>query len=319
MFGKPQLSAVSRNASSPPPLSKASHFISKLRAVLAAASKRIGNINSAIAKTFNTTRETVFRFEVGGLFAFGFTMMQIGEWAASVACWVALAIILFVKALAWSGIKGQRVWTVFLRGLFCVFSIAVSVLLITVTYLRKPETEPWSNLQKLLVYKTIPPPRPKSPQPEAPLTLESLFKSDFPNVMKFTISADPTVFDDGERVTVTSQEYADFPARSSFIGYYIPYTPLTFRVCARLANSSKELLGAFTKRISMQTFDASATKLTDLTFSGRDFIYHEWPLTLQQKSTLVDYYTSKHLAVEFRGIDYLRDQTLSRNQKALKQ
>jgi len=150
----------------------------------------------------------------------------------------------------------------------------------------------------------------------APVTLESLFKSDFPNLMKITKTAEPTTFENGDSVVVTSQEYADFAARSSFLGHYIPATPLTFRVCVRLANSSYILLDSINKGMGIQTFDASGTTLKDLKFSGRVFIYHEWPLTLRQKSTLVDYYASKHLAVEFRGIDYLQNEEMARKLQA---
>lgn len=153
---------------------------------------------------------------------------------------------------------------------------------------------------------------------EPQITLESLFKTDFPNVMKLTTNTDPVIFEDGERVTVVAQEYLDFPSRSSFVGYYVPPTPLTFRVCVRLANSVNVMLDHFKHNYPMQTFDPGGdiTSLEELQFSGRVFVYHMWPMTLQQKADLVIYFKSKDLAVEFRSIDYLQQQVIARQQQA---
>jgi hypothetical protein len=155
---------------------------------------------------------------------------------------------------------------------------------------------------------------------EPPITLESLFKSDFPNVMKLTTNTDPIVFENGARVAVVAQEYMDFPSRSSFVGYYIPPTSLTFRTCVRLANSVNVLLDHFKHTYPMQTFDQGGdiTSLDDIQFSGRVFIYHMWPMTLTQKATLVDYFKSKDLAVEFRSMDYLQQQVIARKAQQTK-
>jgi hypothetical protein len=47
------------------------------------------------------------------------------------------------------------------------------------------------------------------------------------------------------------------------------------------------------------------TSIKDLTFSGRVFIYHEWPLTNKQTADIVEAYSAKNLDVQLRGIDYL--------------
>jgi hypothetical protein len=155
---------------------------------------------------------------------------------------------------------------------------------------------------------------------EPPITLESLFKSDFPNVMKLTRDTDPVVFESGERVVVVAQEYMDFPSKSSFVGYYVPPTPLTFRTCIRLANSVNILLDHFKYNYPTQTFDPGGdiTSLDDLRFSGRVFVYHMWPMTLRQKAALVDYFKSKNLAVEFRSMDYLQQQVIARQAQQAK-
>jgi len=108
----------------------------------------VGGFNAWIAAKFHTSRERIVQVELGGLFALGFTLMQIGEWAASVACWVTLTCIFFAKLMAWEGVRGQKGLTAFLRISGAVGVIAGCVVLVAITALHKPENEPWSNLQK---------------------------------------------------------------------------------------------------------------------------------------------------------------------------
>src|ERR1700744_5710341 len=90
--------------SRPPEMSR---FTAKLRVAITAMVHRIGDFNTWSAAKLHTTRERIFQAEIGGLLAFGFTMMQIGEWAVAVACWMLLGFILAVKILAWSGFETQ--------------------------------------------------------------------------------------------------------------------------------------------------------------------------------------------------------------------
>lgn len=133
----------------PSPPSRVSILFSKLRAVSIASFGKIGGFNAWIANKFNTSRKRVFQVEIGGLIAFGYTQMQISEWAAAVFCWFALGFILLIKALAWDGVRGQRGLTSLLRLAMSFGAVAVSVVLVMITVLHKPENEPWSNLQKL--------------------------------------------------------------------------------------------------------------------------------------------------------------------------
>lgn len=106
-------------------------------------------INQWLASRFHTSTQVVLRVEIGALLAFGFTLMQVGEWAAALVCWVLFGFILFAKALTWDGIPGHKQFTPFLRLVYAAGALTLCVLLITITDLRKPEDEPWSNLQKL--------------------------------------------------------------------------------------------------------------------------------------------------------------------------
>ena len=44
---------------------------------------------------------------------------------------------------------------------------------------------------------------------------------------------------------------------------------------------------------------------SDLKFSGRIFIYHEYPLLEAKKREIFDLYKARGLSVQFRGTDYL--------------
>jgi hypothetical protein len=277
---------------------------------------RLKGINTWIAFKFGTSTRRVLQIEISVLVAVGFSLMQIGEWILAIACWVLLGFVGSAKVLTWEGLRGNKVLSAFLKFCYALAALALCVLLIMITVLRKPENEPWSNLLKLR-HKPIEISTAKSVQPESLLTLEALFKTDFPNLFKTTMVSDPVVFEDGERVTLTSQEYEDFTTKSSFVGFYIPLTFKTFRVCVRVGNSVPHFIDEINKRMSLQMYDTSGTSLRDLTFSGRVFVYHEEPLTLKQKAVLVDYFRSKKLAVEFRGIEYLQAVVMERKLKTL--
>ena len=57
------------------------------------------------------------------------------------------------------------------------------------------------------------------------------------------------------------------------------------------------------------------TSSRELTFSGRVFLYHEWPLSNKQKADVVEAYGAKGLDVQFRGLDYLADQVIAWHQE----
>jgi hypothetical protein len=115
----------------------------------ASSGLRLREINQWIANKANTSTRRILQIEIAVLVGFGFTLMQIGEWAAAIFCWVLLACILFVRLARWSGVIGQNGISLFLRIASYVGVIALCVLLITITALRRPDNEPWSNLQKL--------------------------------------------------------------------------------------------------------------------------------------------------------------------------
>ena len=168
--------------------------------------------------------------------------MQIGEWAGAVACWVLLGIILVGKALAWKGVDGRKKLTAFLRFLAAVGAVAISVLLITITDLRKPENEPWSNLLKLKRGGG------NHAQDEKPPTLMDLFaKKDFANTMRVTDEGFDLPWSDGSVTKVKPQIYLDFPAKAEFVGFYVfpskkESETKSFEACLQLAEGVKQIL-----------------------------------------------------------------------------
>ncbi len=99
-----------------------------------------------IARGFSVSARRVLGVELFGL---GFTLMQIGEWALAIACWVLFGFFGFAKALGWGTDEGVRKPASFVRFFSAAGALVLCVLLITITTLRKQENEPWSNLQKL--------------------------------------------------------------------------------------------------------------------------------------------------------------------------
>jgi hypothetical protein len=263
--------------------------------------------------------------------AFGFGLPALGEWALGAVVWPVSGLLVILKLVSWKvekqdwkPVPGQSgKWEpkthrrVGLKALLALVAVAVCGFLTVVTILRKPDDEPWSNLLRRpsRAHSTI---SASPPAPKEPLTLKSLFLTDFPNLYKFTLKDGTSVnFENNQRVTIVSQAYADFGARSLFVGYYIPATPLTFRVCVRIGNpgSTQSLVDALNRHFTMQMYDDSLTSFKDLTLTGRVLIYHEEPLTLKQKATLVDYYKSRNQAVQFFGIEYLQNQAMARRLK----
>ena len=131
-----------------PSQSRISIFIARVRTTSSVFFLKLSGFNAWIAAIFHTTRERIVHFELGGLLALGFTLMQIGEWALAIACWILLTCICLVKVRKWEGVNGQGGLTAFLRVLGFVAVIVGCLMLVAITDLRKPEDEFWSNLQK---------------------------------------------------------------------------------------------------------------------------------------------------------------------------
>jgi hypothetical protein len=113
--------------------------------LLAALAREIDRLNNWIVDYIRpwikATRNAVLAAEGVVLFGIGATLMQIGEWFFAICCFFFLGVLLFAKALTLDH------WAKKLAG--CFGAVVLSALLIVITDLRKPDSERWSNLQKL--------------------------------------------------------------------------------------------------------------------------------------------------------------------------
>jgi hypothetical protein len=109
---------------------------------------------------------------------------------------------------------------------------------------------------------------------------------------------------------VRTRFYLDFPAKSEFIGFYVPSSAgKEFDACMALADRVQSQVADLRKRVEVTGGDAGGvTRLQELNFSGRVFLYHEWPLSTKQKAAVIDAYSAKGLDVQFRGLEYLQSQ-----------
>lgn len=140
--------------------------------------------------------------------------------------------------------------------------------------------------------------------------LHELFDKEFSTL--FRSSADRIFgIDDGTKkitIKISEKEYLDFQAKSKFIGFYIPSSLYSYRLCESLADEYKATIKDF-ESVGEFKFghvaESNITSSRDLVFSGRIYIYHEDNFSLQQLATLERLYESKGLSVIFRGHAYL--------------
>jgi len=124
-------------------------------------------------------------------------------------------------------------------------------------------------------------------------------------------------WNNGTILHIKRQVYLDFPAKTKFVGFYVPSSdPIasekSFQACVRLAEAVQLALDEIPKKVAISGgYQGEMNSIQDLTFSGRVIIYHETFLPITQKATIIKAYAAKHLDVQFRGPDYLGDQIIA--------
>jgi len=144
-----------------------------------------------------------------------------------------------------------------------------------------------------------------SPPLQDELTLLYLFENDFDNLLRH---GESRILEDekGIKIPIKSKVYLDFEAQNVFIGFYIPNTPETFKICVYLAEGHKAALEMKEKiTVEASGLGMQPVNSDELKFSGRIFLYHEYPLVEVQKRELYTHYKKHGLAPQFRGADYL--------------
>ena len=76
------------------------------------------------------------------------TLIQLGEYALAVGCWLILAIIWVSKAFAWKGEWGRPRRNTFLKVSNVILALVTCIVLITWTNIKRQD-DYWTALQKL--------------------------------------------------------------------------------------------------------------------------------------------------------------------------
>ena len=154
-------------------------------------------------------------------------------------------------------------------------------------------------------------------QNEKPPTLPILFKTDFPGIPSFSDNGFDLKDSTGKvGAHVSWRLFTDFPSKNEFIAFYVPAVNDEVPVCLALIDTVHAIIDQLS-----QHFDATGgyagetTSIRELTFSGRVFIYHEWPLSNKQKADIVEAYSAKGFDVQFRGVEYLGDKLIAWHQQ----
>jgi hypothetical protein len=148
-------------------------------------------------------------------------------------------------------------------------------------------------------------------------SLLDLFNSDFPygHIDKEVLLKTA----DGGEVKALIHVFYDFNGRSSFLGFYLPRSTMTFEACAYIGQNYKLLYDDIINSISVgarYAGDVAMTFSKDLVFSGRIYVYYEDDLSMEQLGVLAALYRQHGVDFQPRGGAYLTTQWLSRqNQK----
>lgn len=137
------------------------------------------------------------------------------------------------------------------------------------------------------------------------ITLLYLFENDFNNLLRHGGDGFIT-HNNSSQTTIKTKLYLDFESQNKFVGFFIPSTPETFNICVVLAEQYKIAFELENKlMVEMSGPGERPVNISELNFSGRIFIYHEYPLLETQKRELLVIYEKQEVSPQFRGGDYL--------------
>jgi hypothetical protein len=141
---------------------------------------------------------------------------------------------------------------------------------------------------------------------QTPPTLHDVFKGDFADIGGISDNGFDLRSPDGDTIHIDRRVLLDFPGKNEFIALYIPSTQHGFEICLAVAGLIQPMVSTLASRLDVTGGDSGGmTDIKDLRFSGRVFIYHEWPLSNKQKADITEAYSAKNLDVQFRGLEYL--------------
>jgi hypothetical protein len=154
-----------------------------------------------------------------------------------------------------------------------------------------------------------------SPSSPFNITLESLFKNDFGDLLsgqrEFSLTVKDNTKDINTTIKIPIKMFEDFRSNTEFISVFIPQFSDT-----RLGDKIGQVIRAIGDEVPAirQIFrgvvvgqkvpGGGYTESTTLVFSGRVFIYTMNPLSAVQIGDLVKWYAEKGMDLEIRGTDY---------------
>jgi hypothetical protein len=172
-------------------------------------------------------------------------------------------------------------------------------------------------LPDLSVLNNLPKPKPP-PEKDRPPSLLDLFNEDYPTAMK----SQNNLTLRGVKVPLKQVVYLDFPAKSKFVGLYVPSprSADTVIICKAFTDQVEPAL----KSIEKDTYikggmgTQNAREISDLTFTNVVVIYHEAILNIEEEASIIAVFKDRELDVQFRGPDYVayRDDTWTKNRTA---
>ncbi|MBZ5631238.1 MAG: hypothetical protein LAO06_20485 [Acidobacteriia bacterium] len=110
---------------------------------LQTSATKLKNFNEAVAAKLRVPVGLVAGLQIGAPLGFGFTMIQVEEYAAAVFFWVVLALVLVARIIGRPSDPKHPVRTIITRICLGFSAIGFSVLLITWTNIKRSD-RPWS-------------------------------------------------------------------------------------------------------------------------------------------------------------------------------
>ena len=139
-----------------------------------------------------------------------------------------------------------------------------------------------------------------------PKSLHDLFRSDFP-----VLSADKDVtvtLADGRVIPIPSRVLMDFNSMSMYLAFFVAHAPETFTLCQAIARGYQSVIDEWKSTMDIHgghAGDTSITKMADLRFTGRVYVYYESNLTRQELASLETEFANNGASAQFRGMTYM--------------
>lgn len=255
-------------------------------------------------------------------------MAGLGEYAVGMALLIVAFFAFAIQIFEWTG-HFKRKWMLGLVKAVWFLSVAGMLVFFVAVFHKMKQSKPWSNL----LPEAVAPDSGQLPSPfatptsegtksetnksKAQPTLVELFKSDLSNTMKFFDEDRIGIqWQNGEELHIKTQVYVDFPAKTQFVGFYVPSSKNTYQASLRLVTAVHETITSLRKKVRLSAgYQNERTSLEELVFSGRVYLYHEDFLSITEKAAIIKAYKQKRYDVQFRGPEYLGDQIIAWHRK----